>query len=80
MFAKRLKAIRKKRGITQQAIAEQLNLAVRSYQRYEAINGFCDPPLSTLIQLADILDVSIDYLLGRDEWIKSHGVFFDEYR
>ena len=72
MFSERLKNLRKKAGLTQQELAEQLNLAVRSYQRYEAVNGFCDPPISTLVKLADILDVSIDYLLGRDEWIESH--------
>lgn len=78
MFAKRLKEIRQKRGITQQYLAEILNVAVRTYQRYEAVNGFCDPPLSTLVKIADFLDVSIDYLLGRDKWLESHGVSVDE--
>jgi len=79
MFQTRLKSIRKKRGYTQQTAADNLNLSLRSYQRYEAQNGYCDPPLNTLINIADLFDVSIDYLLGRDEWLAAHGVSFDEY-
>lgn len=79
MFAERLKKIRIKRGYTQQTAAETLNLSVRSYQRYEAVNGQCDPPLSTLISIADLFNVSIDYLLGRDEFLRSLGVSFEEY-
>lgn len=78
MLAKRLKYARKQKHITQQELAEILNISARSYQRYEAENGFCEPPLGTLIQIADILDVSLDYLTERDEWLKSHGVYVDE--
>jgi uncharacterized HTH-type transcriptional regulator yobD len=78
MFAERLKQARKNAAYTQQKAAETLNLATRSYQRYEASNGQCDPPLLTLVEMADLFDVSIDWLLGRDHWLKSHGVSFDE--
>lgn len=78
MFAERLKQARKRLGLTQQQAAEALNLATRSYQRYEAINGQCDPPLTTLVAMANLYDVSIDWLLGRDEWLHSHAIFFDE--
>ena len=79
MFIERLKKARCNSGLTQQQAAEALNLATRSYQRYEATNGYCDPPIGTLIAIANLFDISIDWLLGRDEWLKSHGVFFDEY-
>jgi len=79
MFSERLKKARKKSGFTQQQAAETLNLSTRSYQRYEAVNGCCDPPLITLVEMANLFDVSIDWLLGRDEWLKSHAVSFDEF-
>lgn len=79
MFAERLKQVRKKAGYTQQQAAEALNLATRSYQRYEAINGQCDPPLCTLIEMANLFDVSVDWLLCRDDWINSHVTHVDEH-
>lgn len=78
MFAARLKSVRRSRKLTQQDVADALNISVRSYQRYEAINGFCEPPMNTLVQIADLLDVSIDYLLCRDNWLKCHGVYVGE--
>ena len=78
MFQVRLKNIRTRCGYTQQQAADCLNLSLRSYQRYEAKNGYCDPPIDTLINMADLFDVSIDYLLCRDEWLTAHGVSFDE--
>lgn len=79
MFADRLKLSRKRAKLTQQQAAEALNLSTRSYQRYEAINGQCDPPICTLVEIANLFDVSIDWLLGRDDFLKSHGVSVDEY-
>ena len=64
MLYERLKQARKR--FTQQQAAEKLDLAVRSYQRYEAENGQCDPPLPTLVKMADLYQVSVDWLLGRD--------------
>lgn len=78
MFGKRLREMRMLRKFTQQNMADLLNVALRSYQKYE--QGERSPSYDLLIQIADILDVSIDYLLGRDEWMKSHGVFFDEHQ
>ena len=79
MFASRLKNARKKAGMTQQQAAEALDLATRSYQRYEAVKGQCDPPLDTVVKMADLFDVSVDWLLGRDNWLMSHAVSFDEH-
>lgn len=77
-FGKRLRHMRMKRGLTQPAIAEQLNVALRSYQCYEG-DTRC-PSYELLIQIGDILSVPIDYLLGRDEFLKSLGVSVDEYQ
>lgn len=77
MFNKRLRAMRIKRGYTQQRLADALNIALRSYQCYET--GTRTPNYTLLIKIADTLDVSLDYLMGRDDFMIAHGVSFDEY-
>ncbi|MCI9597891.1 MAG: helix-turn-helix transcriptional regulator [Firmicutes bacterium] len=77
MFGQRLNRIRKKKGHTAQYMADALSVSLRTYRHYESNHSF--PSSDSLVIIADILDVSIDYLLGRDEWLQSHGVFVDEY-
>lgn len=78
MFSTRLKVLRQNKGLSQEDMAEMLEVSCRSYQRYEASTGRCTPPLDTLIKIADIFDVSLDYLVGRDTFLQSHGVCVDE--
>ena len=59
----RLKELRNQHGYTQQQMADHLGITLRSYQRYES--GDCEPPLSTVIAIADFFNVTVDYLLGR---------------
>lgn len=75
MFGKRLREMRILRNLTQQNMADLLNIVLRSYQKYE--QGERCPSFDTLVQMADILDVSTDYLLGRDAFLKAHGASFD---
>ena len=77
MFGKRLRTARMNSGLTQLKMAESLGIALRTYQHYE--EGSRSPSLELLVRIGDILDVSIDYLLCRDDWLKSHGVFFGEH-
>lgn len=77
MFNKRLRQMRMKRGYTQQRLADTLDIALRSYQCYET--GTRTPNYSLLVLIADTLDVSLDYLLGRDEFMRAHAIPFDEY-
>lgn len=77
MFGQRLRMLRMKRNFTQPQLAELIDVALRTYQGYEG--GSRSPSFDTLVKIADILDVSIDYLLGRDQWMQSHGVSVDEY-
>lgn len=77
MFNKRLREMRMKRNFTQQKLADSLNIALRTYQCYET--GTRTPCYDLLILIADTLDVSLDYLLGRDSFLETHGVSFDEY-
>lgn len=64
-FGAILKTTRTNFGITQKDFAAILEITERSYQRYE--NGNNTPPYDTLIKIADYLNVSTDYLLGRTD-------------
>lgn len=77
MFGKRLRSIRLNRGYTQQYVADNIQISLRTYQRYE--QGTVQPPYDTLILLSDLLIVSTDWLLGRDSYLKSLGVSVDEF-
>ena len=77
MFNKRLRATRMKCHLTQQTMADKLEISLNAYQKYEQAER--SPSLDCLVKIADILDVSTDYLLCRDDYLKSHGVFFDEH-
>lgn len=59
----RLKAKRKAMKMTQEEISKKLNIHQVTYQGYEA--GKHKPDIDTLAKLADILETSTDYLLGR---------------
>lgn len=61
-FHERLKTLREERGFTQQHLAEVLNLTPSAVSHYE--NGTNEPTIETLIRMADILNVSVDYLVG----------------
>ena len=76
MFGQRLNYTRKSKGFTAQQMANELQIALRSYRMYESGNR--SPSLEMLVKIADILNVSTDYLLCRDEFIQSCGVAADE--
>ncbi len=78
MFSSRLRAARKKKGFTQQAMSDALSISLNGYQKYEQGERF--PPLDTLVKIADLLETSIDYLLGRDDFLKSLGVSVDGFQ
>ena len=67
-FSKRLREMRMERKMTQRILAEKVGIALRSYQCYE--QGTREPSLTLLVLIADELDVSVDYLLGRDEYLE----------
>ncbi len=65
VFQERLKAERELMKLTQRDMADRLGITQPSYIRYE--NGKSEPTLERLSKIADILEVSVDYLLGRTE-------------
>lgn len=77
MFNKRLRALRIKHGFTQQQMADTLNLSLNAYQKYEQAERM--PTYDCLIRIADLFSVPTDFLLGRDEFLRSLGVNVDGY-
>ena len=65
MFAERLKSLRKEQNLTQQKIAEKLNISRGSYAQWEAQRT--QPSSKSLETLADFFNVSTDYLLGNTD-------------
>lgn len=57
-----IKKARTDRKLSQQAVAEKLGMKQTQYVRYEL--GQREMPLHYLIDLANIYNVSTDYLLG----------------
>ena len=72
MFCDRLRATRIYRGYTLQKTADALDIPLRTYQNYEA--GDREPHLALLVLIANLFDVPIDFLLERDDYLKSLGV------
>lgn len=58
-----LKTERKKHSMTQQEIANYLQMARGSYAKYET--GANTPSTESLSKLADLYKCSVDYLIGR---------------
>ena len=58
-----LKEIRVARNLTQQQVADQIGCSGVVYSRYE--NGTRQPSIETLLRMADLFGVTVDYLLGR---------------
>ncbi len=64
-FSERLLALREGKNLSQAAVAKQIGITSRTYQRYEA--GEREPMLSTLVRMADFFEVSVDYLVCRTD-------------
>ena len=62
-LSERLLLLRKERHLSQEAAAEEIGLAYRSYRRYES--GERDMPLSIAVKLADLYGIALDELVGR---------------
>ena len=60
----RIRELRAMRGLTQDQIAEKLNMNRANFSHYERDTAV--PPSEVLGKIADILNTSTDYLLGRD--------------
>ncbi|WP_097025436.1 helix-turn-helix domain-containing protein [Clostridium peptidivorans] len=63
MFGDRLRELREEKQLTQEELGKLLNISRQAVSGYEAEGN--EPNLQNLVKLADIFNVSLDYLLGR---------------
>ena len=72
-FNKNLKFIRQQNSISQQELADKLNLDRSTISRWE--NNEMDATVENAIQVANVLNVSIADLLGKDLTINNNITF-----
>lgn len=63
-FSARIKELRENRGLSQQKLAELLNIPRSSITNYET-GGMKVPRQKRLNEIADFFGVTVDYLIGR---------------
>lgn len=61
----RIRELREDHDLTQQEVANMLDMKQSQYCRYE--KGYRDIPTDILIKLADFYKTTTDYILGRTE-------------
>lgn len=64
-FSKRLKQLRKESNKTQEEVSKQLKITRATLSRYE--KGEIEPPITTVMDLANFFNVSLDWLAGNSE-------------
>ena len=62
-FGQRLQRLRKNANLTQEDVATKLNITAQAVSKWE--NDVSAPDISVLVELSDILNVSLDELLGK---------------
>lgn len=76
MFAKRLKNLREIKGYNQERLAKLLGLSSSTIGMYEQSRR--QPDNDTLVKIAELFDVSVDYLLGKTEVKDINKPYSDE--
>jgi len=75
-FGDRLKQERKKRKLTQQVVADELNVSRQTISSWETENSY--PDIASLLRLSDYYQISLDTLLKEDvgmtEYLKKQEV------
>lgn len=67
-LAKRIKEIRKAKGLSQKKLAGKLEVARNTVGNWE--KEVCMPSIDKIIAIADVLEISLDVLLGRESQSK----------
>lgn len=69
IFSEKLVILRKNKGITQEALAEKINVSRQAVAKWES--GQAYPDISNLIQISDLMNVTVDYLVRDGECMAS---------
>lgn len=64
-FGKRFQELRKEKKMTQEEVAERLNISSQAVSKWE--NDISYPDISLLVEIANMFGTSVDTLLGKDE-------------
>ncbi len=65
LLSQRLKQCRKEKRLTQNEVAIYCDITEKAYQNYELMTRV--PKLDILLKIAELYDVSLDYLVGRTD-------------
>ncbi len=71
-FSERLRTLRQEKGISQQALGQQVGISKSSVNMYE--RGEREPGIATLKVLADYFSVDLNYLLGQSETLPENVI------
>lgn len=64
-FAQRVKSLRKQSDMTQEEVADRLNVTKQTISQYE--RGLRRPDMESLEEISELFNVSTDYLLGKSD-------------
>lgn len=70
-----MRELRTEKGWRQKDVAEKLNVSAQVYGNYE--NGINKPDPDMLSAMADLFDVTVDYLIGREPRLNNVGDYDD---
>ncbi len=59
----RIAMLRKEKGLSQISLSLKLNVSQKMISAYE--NGKSEPSIAALMQMADIFNTSVDYIIGK---------------
>lgn len=68
----RIKECRENQGLSKTKLAEKTGLTISAISQFES--GERDPSLDSLNKLTDFLQVSVDYIMGREEEISDQNI------
>lgn len=75
LLSERIKELRLESKYTQKYVFTKAEISERAYQSIEY--GTSEPKVSTLVAIANLYDVSLDYLVGRTNIKNSHKLTID---
>ena len=70
IFSEKLQLIRKSKGMTQEDLAEKLAVSRQAVAKWES--GQVYPDISNLIQISNLFNVTVDYLVRDQECMVSY--------
>ncbi len=65
IFSEKLSVLRKNKGLTQEGLAEKIHVSRQAVAKWES--GQAYPDIANLIQISDLMNVTVDYLVRDGE-------------